>query len=265
MDKKDYTEKNRQAWNEASLKHREFRNKKGDPILQDGFIDFDEIIIRYLKEFGRIEGARVVNLCCNDGRETISLKRMGAAECVGFDISDEAIQTAKDLSNKTGVKCEFIRSDVYDIDPEKFSSFDLAFISAGALSWLGDLDELFQIVSGLLKKRGRLLIYEIHPFAWLLEEAPPENPLQISGSYFKDGPVITHGALDYVGNEDYDGLVNYSFDHTIGEILTSLIRAGIKIEEFRELPGDVSAVFSHLEKMGISLPLSYILCAKKEG
>jgi len=265
LEKKDYTEKNRQAWNEASLKHRQARSKKGDPILQDGFLDLDETIISYLREFGRVEGARVVNLCCNDGRETISLKRMGAEECFGFDISDEAIKTAMDLSRKTGVECKFIRSDVYDIDPGKFPPSDLAFISAGALSWLGDLDGLFQIVTGLLEKGGRLLIYEIHPVAWLLEEAPPENPLQISGSYFKDGPVITQGALDYVGNEDYDGLVNYSFDHTIGEILTSLIRAGMKIEEFRELPGDVSAVFSHLEKMEVRLPLSYILCAKKEG
>ncbi len=263
LDKKDFTEINRKSWNEACLKHRNARLRMGDPILQEGYLDLDENLIKYLRENVELKGARVVGLCCNDGREIISLKRMGAEECVGFDISDEAITSAQDLSEKTGVQCQFIRSDVYDIDPEGFEPFDLAFISAGAICWLPDLEGFFQIVFNLLKPGGKVFLNEIHPFAWLLEDSPPETPLLITGSYFKEDPIITHGDLDYVGGEDYEGLPNYSFDHTLGEIISSIAKAGIKVELFKEFPQDISAVFSHLEKMDIKLPLSFIILGKK--
>ncbi len=264
MEKKDFTEKNRLAWNEAAIKHKTARQKKGDPLLQEGFVDLDPTIIEFFKNHADPKGKRIVNICCNDGRETISLKRMGTGECVGFDISDEAILTARNLARATGMDCKFIRADVYDIDPSVHGQFDLAFISAGALCWLPDLDGLFAIVSALLRPGGNLLIYEIHPFVWMLEDAPGDNPLQISGNYFKDGPVVNYGTLDYVGNEDYEGQVNYSFDHTMGEIITSVSRAGFRIEIFKEFPHDVSAEFDHLEKSNLQLPLSYILYGTRE-
>lgn len=259
MNIKKFTQQNRIAWNEASIFHAQAREGEGNIHPKR----LDPVVHAFIEDHHLVEGKKVAHLCCNNGRETIALKKMGAYQCVGFDISDEAITAAKTLDVPNELKCHFIRTDVYDIPKDNGSTFDLVYISAGTLIWLPDIHEFFQIVYQLLEDRGGVLIYEIHPYIWMLEEAPKNNPLQLTDSYFKNRPVISYGGLDYIGHVDYKGERNYSFDHTISHIINSLIANHLTIKSYYEYPHDISACFSHLEKEEIKIPMSYILYGEK--
>lgn len=64
----------------------------------------------------------------------MSLINIGAESGVGFDISDEAIKEANELKEISGLNCDFIRTDVYDIDEKYNNRFDLVYISIGQFS-----------------------------------------------------------------------------------------------------------------------------------
>jgi len=193
--RKDITEANRKAWNQATPIHQKGRAGSLKKLFkQKGYSTLDDLITARLKDLG-LKGKRVAQLCCNNGRETLSLVNLGAESAVGFDISDEAINEAKEFAEISGLNCDFVRSDVYDIGEEYYNQFDLIYISIGALSWLPDLDRFYRIVTAMLKREGLLVVYEMHPFTYLLaaedeEGYDPDNPLKITFSYYRTEPPI---------------------------------------------------------------------------
>jgi SAM-dependent methyltransferase len=263
----DYAERNRQAWNQVAPIHR--RARKKDLRLEVQGPDFnvlEEVERKLLRQIG-VQGKRVAQLCCNNGRELISIVRMGASFGLGFDISDEVVAEAQELSSLAGTECDFVRTDVLEIAPDQFDPFDIVFISIGALTWLHRLRPLFEIVARLLVPGGHLLIHEMHPFLDMLatkldDEYDPQNELKIAYSYFSKEPWIDEQGLDYVGDTTYDSLPSISFPHTLSDIFSAIIDSGLVVTHFREYPRDISAVFAHLEQYGLS-PLSYSLTAQK--
>lgn len=196
----------------------------------------------------------------------MSLKNMGADECVGFDISDEAIKEANERAALCKIDCQFIRSDVYEIGDEHKYHFDIAYIRAGGIGWLPDLHLFFEQVSALLRKDGLVFMHEIHPITDVLPLADSEEPesLVFAQPYFKPEPYEEFGGLDYVGSsEHYSNLPQYWFVHTMSDILMNLINNGIDIEYFLESPNALSPTHRYIEEAGASIPLSYFLLARK--
>ncbi|MCK4572920.1 MAG: methyltransferase domain-containing protein, partial [candidate division Zixibacteria bacterium] len=140
MDIKKITGANRAAWNQATPVHQRAR---GDDLKTEfarpGYSTLDDTITALLTKLD-LNGKRVAQVCCNNGRETISLVNMGAVSAVGFDISDAAIKEAQELASIANVDCRFVRTDAYDIGPEWNNQFDLIYISIGAISWMPNLD-----------------------------------------------------------------------------------------------------------------------------
>lgn len=263
MDLKDYTEANRRAWNEVTPYHQ--RAKKGrffELFEKPSYSCLDPLITSRIGQIG-LAGKRIAQLCCNDGRETLSLKNLGAATGVGFDISDEAIAEARKLAAHARIDCDFVQSDIYDIDHSYDGSFDLVYVSIGALGWLPDLNPFFAVAARLLKTKGDLLIYEQHPFLEMLSVAPTPDPLRIVNPYFKETPDISDTGIDYYGKEEYKGETNYWFSHTLNHILTGIIVHGFNIIRFEEYPHDISGIFAHVENQVIKLPMCYILQGRK--
>nr|HPI32382.1 hypothetical protein [candidate division Zixibacteria bacterium] len=93
-DTKRITEANRRAWNEATPLHQRHRTVDlRAKFAEPGYSCLDPIETAKLLQIG-LAGQRVAQLCCNNGREILSLVNLGAAEGVGFDISDAAIAEA---------------------------------------------------------------------------------------------------------------------------------------------------------------------------
>jgi len=268
MDHKKVIEANRKAWNEALPYHR--RGRRIDlhkEFARSGFSVLDDIITAKLKEIG-LDGKAVVQLCCNNGRELLSLVNLGAKSGVGFDLSEAFIAEANELKRIAGLDCTFVETNVLDIGREYHGKFDLAFITIGALCWIPDLSRFFEIVHDILKDKGDLVIYESHPFIYTLamedeEGFEPERPVNPVYSYFKSDPW-TEAGLDYYGNEKYDATVHYSFTQKFSDIVNPIAQNGLIVRELQEYPHDISNGFAHIENKKI-LPLSYMLHCRKSS
>ena len=263
---KHYTESNRAAWNEVMPMHQQAAKDKWDRLFsQPGYVQLDEIEIELLRQRG-IKGMDVVHLCCNNGVELMSLKNLGAGECVGFDISDEAIKEAGERAAQCNIDCQFVRTDVYEIDDSYNNRFEMLYITVGCLGWMPDLGLFFEKAARLLREDGLVFIHEIHPFLDMLpvDERGATDILRIVGSYFKTEPFAEPGGLDYVGNTEYESkTTEYWFVHTLSDIMMNLIGNGISIEHFTEYPTAISPNHRKFEETQAGMPLSFILIGRK--
>src|SRR5689334_22701695 len=131
MQRADYTSANRRAWNEAAPVHDHRQSTQVTANAQHpGHSTLNTTATLILKQIN-LEGKSVAQLCCNNGRELIAIKNLGAGRCVGFDISDNFIEQAEQFAQLSGVECEFVRTDVYDIPATYDATFDLVYISVG--------------------------------------------------------------------------------------------------------------------------------------
>jgi len=267
MHPQEYAERNREAWNQVMPIHRQqSKTDLREAVKSDDFSTLDAIETAMFEKLS-VRQKTVAQLCCNNGRELISVVNLGATRGVGFDISDEAIKEATLLASLSNTHCEFVRTNVYDMDPAYFNQFDLVYITIGTLCWFDDLQRLFQVVAQLLRENGHLFLYEMHPFLDLFalpaeEPYDPQNELKIAYSYFKADPFVDTNGLDYIGNTTYEAKTTYSFPHTISATFTAILNNKLAVREFQEYPHDISLDFRYLEKYQM-LPMCYTLLAQK--
>ena len=211
-----------------------------------------------------LENQSVAHLCCNNGRELLSIKYLGAGRCVGFDFSEAFLEQARELCATAQLDCEFIKSDAFEIPEGYHNQFDIVVITIGTLCWMPELGEFFEIIEKLLKPQGRLFVYEMHPVLEMFENDITEDPLQIRYSYFKSTPWVETDVLDYYEKTSYQGSTQYCFHHKLCDIFTAIVDTGLKIEHFREYDHDISLVFSHFDEIELKPPLCYTLVGVKE-
>jgi len=263
---KKYTEANRNAWNEVMPKHQKVEKKKwDDAFMKPGYVCLSEKEIYLLNQIG-FKGKSVAHLCCNNGIELLSMKNLGANVCVGFDISDLAIQEAQERAELCQIDCQYVQSDVYEIGPEYENKFDIIYFSSGGLGWMPNIKLLFAIVTKMLRENGMIFIHEIHPFSEMLpfDNAEDNDVLRIVEPYFKTEPYVEYGDLDYVGGTKYSSeKPQYWFIHKLSDIQMALIENRMSIEYFAEYETDISAGHKRIEQAEAGIPLSYILIGKK--
>ncbi len=263
MDIKKYTDANRIAWNEAMPYHQKAKaGKFYEAFKKAGYSCLDETVTRKLKEIG-LPGKETAQIGCNDGRELLSLKNLGAGRSVGFDISDAAIEEARKLAETSGISCKFVRTDIYEM-PEVFkNSFDLIYISIGVLPWMPDLELFFKIAAGLLKTNGVLFIYESHPFLHMFDPSKKDDPFKVNDSYFRKEPWAESG-LDYYANTQYDASIHYDFPHTMSDVIGGFMKNKLEIILFEEYEHDISLCYSQMDNKDLKVPMSYILVGRKK-
>lgn len=261
------TEANRLAWNEAMGYHQKARGA----VLHEGFADpgftvFDRDCDKMLiEEMSAIDfmGKSICHMPCNNGRELLSLIRLGASRAVGFDISDEAIAEARQLAQISGLNARFERVNILEIDNCFDSSFDFIYISEGSLQWFSDLDAFFGTVSRLLKPGGLVLIFEMHPFAYFFEGGydPEKQNTEAMPSYFDKGPYGYANGLDYIGDVEYEAKECFWYLHTMSDIIGALLGSGIVLREFSEYNFEMAnnATVALMDKF----PLSYLMKGEK--
>ena len=264
MQRAEYTSANRIAWNEAAPIHDRHRlTQMIAEFDQPGHNCLSVITTQILKQIG-LKGKSVAQLCCNNGQELLSIKNLGAARCVGFDISDNFIEQARQLAQSSGVNCEFIRTDVYDIPALYYDDFDIVYISVGTLGWMPDIKEFFRIVARLLKPGGWLVAYEMHPILDMYESDDPNDPPQLQHSYFRTIPYEEDNGRDYSSIVIHQPAPSYWFHHKISDVISASLAAGLQVRSFQEYEHDISGMFARFEDMKVRLPLSYTLISQKE-
>ena len=260
MQPNDYIEANRSMWNETADVHAQgYVSQLLERIKDPDFRTFDDVEKRIFAHMG-LDGKAVIQLCCNNGRELISVKKAGAGRCVGIDVSDKFIAQGRHLASLGGVDVELLRSSVYDIPPDLFGQFDLVYITIGALGWLPDLEAFFGIVSRLLRTNGQVFIYEMHP---ILNMFDANKGLTVEASYFQREPFVVAEGTDYYDPAQVIKSVSYWFPHKLSDVIGGCLKHGLSLTHFEEYAHDLSMVYAAFENLGKKPPLSYSLVARK--
>ena len=260
MQRDEYIEANRRSWNERAGIHGNLHLSQLEQRIQSpDFNTFDDVEQRLFAAI-RLKDKAVIQLCCNNGRELLSVKKAGAGRCVGVDLSDEFVARARHLASRAYLDVEFMRASVYDLPVELDASFDLVYITIGALGWLPDLDAFFQIVARLLKPDGQLFIYEMHP---ILDMFEPRKGLVVQSSYFRTEPFKVESEPDYIDPSQKVESVSYWFPHKLSDVIGGCLAHGLALTHFEEYPHDISMEYAVFEQFEKRPPLSYSLVARK--
>ncbi|CAK9786861.1 unnamed protein product [Cutaneotrichosporon oleaginosum] len=222
---------------------------------------------------GDIRGLRAVHLQCHIGTDTLSLARLGAA-VTGLDFSAASIAAARALVSETGDAVSFVVSDVYAARASLPGLFDLVYTGIGALCWLPDIAGWAGVVASLLAPGGRLFLREGHPILSAVDERIAGGPT-LRFPYFNAAPMEWDEENTYVdAPQKLDATRSFQWNHGVGEVVTALIGAGLRIEVLEEhdsVPWE--AMPGAMERRGLDewalkeysgcMPLSYTLVARK--
>jgi SAM-dependent methyltransferase len=239
-------EQNRRSWNAVVPAHDSHRGDLASFLRSGGSTLFPE----ELRLLGALEGKALAHLQCNAGGDSLSLVRLGA-EVTGVDLSDGAIGSARRLSEESGIRASFVRADVYDwLDrtAEEGGRFDAVFASYGVVCWLPDLSAWASGVEAVLVPDGRFVLVDFHPAADVFDEE-----FKITHDYPGGGEpmLLEEGVGDYVADAEggltpagfapgKEGFANPEparlYRWGLGEVLTSLAEAGLKITALEEHP-----------------------------
>ncbi len=189
-------------------------------------------------ELGEVTGKSLLHLQCHFGLDTLSWARAGAT-VTGLDFSSRAIELARSLSQELSIPANFICSDVYEA-PRILGNeqFEIVFTSYGVLCWLPDLSDWAGVIFHLLKPGGIFYMVEHHPFATVFGEKPDNEDFEIQNPYFHSpDPQPLYNPESYAGTEERGTMpVEYEWRHSLGEVITTLCQAGLRLEFLHEFP-----------------------------
>jgi SAM-dependent methyltransferase len=262
----DYLALNRALWNAKTEHHLQsaFYDVAG---FRAGQTSLKEIELALL---GQVTGQRVLHLQCHFGQDTLSLARLGAT-VVGVDLSDEAIKAARELATELQLPAQFVCCDLYSL-PEHLPaepSFDVVYTTYGVLGWLPDLDRWAAVVAHYLKPGGRLVLVEFHPVVWMFNSSFTE----LQYSYFNRETIEETETGTYADRDAPITTTSVSWNHGLGEVLGSLLRQGLQLQDFQEYEYSPYNCFSptvevepgrfQIEPLQHKLPMVYSVVAQK--
>lgn len=243
----EFSRSNRNLWNEwahvnaASDLYRLEEFKAGEIKLSD--LERGEV--------GDVDGKSLLHLQCHFGMDTLSWARLGA-QVTGVDFSDHAIAMADRLAKEMNIPARFVCSDIYALDEVLQEQFDIVFTSYGVLGWLSDIPRWAKIAADRVKPDGFFYIAEFHPFAMVLDDEASSYRLRYP--YFEKEVMAFDVQGSYADrNAKVATKVEYGWNHTLGEIVTSLVDAGLTIEFLHEFPFSVYEQLPYLKPDGMGL------------
>ncbi len=243
IDSQALREQNRRSWNMVVPAHYSHHRDLAAFLRAGGLTIFPE----EQELLGDITGQSLVHLMCNTGQDTLSLARLGA-KVIGIDISDEAIAIACSLAHDSALPAQFERADVFDWLAQAAAEgrrFNRVFFSYGTLCWISDLSQWAQGIAAILAPGGRFVVIDFHPTSNMFDAA-----WQLVRTYPAGGNLLTLAGIDdYVGasgagltpsgftegvREFHNPEPCHLFQWGVGEVVTALAQAGLRIETLRE-------------------------------
>src|SRR3954469_10522902 len=239
-----YFEANKKLWNDWTLLH-----ETSDDYDLEGFRR-EPMSLRSLElaEVGDVAGKSLLHVQCHFGKDTLSWAKLGAT-VTGADFSENSVALARSLSEELQIPATFVLSNVYDLPNVLEGQFDIVYTSYGVLGWLPDIERWGQVVGRFVKPGGMFYIAEVHPFAWVFDDDDSASNLTLRYPYFQgQEPLKFDVKGSYAAPEsEYTG-VEYGWNHTIGDYVNALIKAGLRIEYLHECPFLPWKAFPFMEK-----------------
>ena len=260
-----WAEVNRALWDERVPIHVD-----GAFYDVDGFLAGESRLREFvLAELGSVNGLTLVHPQCHFGLDTLSWAREGAT-VTGLDFSAPAIAAARELARRAGIDAEFVHAEVYDaVQALGGRTFDVVYTGLGAMNWLPDVERWAQTMAALTAPGGRFYFAEFHP----ITEVFADDTLELTKSYFMRGPRLYDEPGTYADPQAQTTQTrSVEWEHTIGDVVSALAAAGLRIEFLHEHDHTVSPRWPFLERQddgsyripgdAVSLPLMYSLRAR---
>ncbi|MGW1378005.1 class I SAM-dependent methyltransferase [Streptomyces sp. NPDC002446] len=228
----DWREANRARWDERVAIH-----TASDYYDQEKFRRGRDVIRDFeAAEVGDVTGRSLLHLQCHFGQDTLSWAHRGAARVVGLDFSEPAIDTARELAGELGYgpdRAAFVAADVYDAaEAVPDDAYDIVYTGIGALNWLPDLERWADTAASLVAPGGFLYLAEFHPLCDVLDD---ESGSRIVHDYFsRDAWVdeVPGTYTDFGAPTVHNRSVEWQ--HPIGEVVSALCGAGLRLEFLHE-------------------------------
>ncbi len=259
-----YFESNRQLWDQWTEDH--IGSSFYDlPAFKAGKSSLNSIELEALSD---VKNRSLLHLQCHFGQDSLSWAKLGA-KVTGIDFSPKAVSVARNLALELELEARFIQSDVFDLKNQLEGQFDIVFTSYGAICWLNDLVKWADIITHFLKEGGVFYIVEFHPILFLLDF---EN-LKLQYDYFSTGMITEEAKGSYAAPDSNFKHPEYTWNHSLEDILTPLLANGLKLLEFKEYPYSPYGCFPNMierekgkwvfEEMPNTFPYIFSLKMKK--
>lgn len=230
----EYQRLNRAMWDSRAARHAasaayDLDRYRRDPDAISDVVRFD------LPHLGDLTGLDVVHLQCHIGTDTLGLHRLGG-RVTGLDLSPASLVEARTLAADVGADITYVEADVHDA-PEVLgrAAFDLVYTGIGAVCWLPSIDRWAATVAALLRPGGRLVFRDCHPMLGTLDVV--DGRIEIVYPYAEhEEPLVFTDTASYVDPDDHSlpGLPSREWSHGLAEILTALVRHGLRLDTVLE-------------------------------
>lgn len=264
-DQNKYVTANRDAWNEVAPRHAARNQARLIALFRNsGNNHLADIAQDMIRQTG-IAGKSVVQVCCNNAKDLLSVKNMGAGRCLGIDQATAFLDQARELAQAAGVADEvaFLEANVYALPADLSQSFDVALTTIGVVYWMPDLGAFFRAVAALIKPGGWWVMEETHPIVQMYDEDPAGGPSQLTYSYFRTEPLEWTDGLDYFDGKRYESAPYYSFMHKLSDIINAGLAAGLTLQRMDEVDHDISCQCADLADAKANPPQGLYLLWRK--
>jgi SAM-dependent methyltransferase len=192
-----------------------------------------------LEEIGPVDGLDVLHLQGHFGMDTLAFARLGA-RVTGADFRAAAVALAGRIAAEIGQPdARLVQSDLSELPTTLEGDFALVYTSRGVLGWLPDSHDWARVVAHFVRPGGRFYITEIHPVANAFEnEGVAPGELRLEYPYWEHEAPLTFPVQGSYADPTATIAAEreHGWDHGLGEIVSALIDAGLRIESLREYP-----------------------------
>lgn len=217
---------------------------------------------------GNVRGKSILHLQCHFGQDSISLSRLGA-RVHGVDLSDKAIEAARELNTQCRQNAEFTCCNLYDLPSHLHNTFDIVFSTYGTIGWLPDIRAWASVVSHFLKPGGKFVFVEFHPMVWVFD-----NDFQkIAYRYFRSEAIVEEEEGSYTDRKADLKTLNVGWNHGLAEVMGALLDQGLVLGHFGEYDYSPYNCFRHtvetepgkfrIAHLGDKIPMLYSLVFSK--
>jgi ubiquinone/menaquinone biosynthesis C-methylase UbiE len=196
-------------------------------LYENAFIGFPKAIADMIKKnFSSLKNKKVLVPSSGDNIAVFAFALMGA-KVTSTDIAENQLMNAKKISDEKNLEIEYVVSDTMKLEEFADNSFDLVYTSNGAHPWIFDLESMYKNINRVLKKNGKFIFFDTHPFSRPFDEKLYDNKLKVVKLYDDIGPF----------NEAVP-----RFEYRTQDFINAIAKSGLKIirmEEFHSDPMDL--------------------------
>jgi SAM-dependent methyltransferase len=158
------------------------------------------------------------------------------ANVTSVDISEQQLNVARHRATELGLNVTFVHADVVDLSALRDETYDVVYTGGHVAVWVSDLRRYYGEAARILKRDGRLIVSEYHPFRQVWKK--PSTHLDVGFNYFDRGPHRSEVAADVLYLTPGE-LEQFEFHWTVADYITAIVSSGCQLIHAEEF-GDTS-------------------------